>query len=345
MRAGLIGCGRISPMHLASIKKLDGVFLSAVCDTKEERAKNTALEYGCKYYTDYKNMILSESLDVVHICTPHYLHHDMAVFAASKGVHVITEKPMAISYEDAVDMVDKCRENGVTLSVIFQNRYNRAVQFIRSEHLKGILGRPLSARVIVTWDRNDEYYSNSDWKGTWDKEGGGVVIDQAIHSLDIVRYVLGREAKLVQADICNRRHKKFEIEDTAEGVIEFEDDILLSFYTMNYFTYDEPIDILFHFEKGLARITGDEGYISYSDGRQTMIKPLEEDRIDYGSGVKKYWGFCHYTEIGDIYSGIMENRQTAVNGEDCLKTQRIINAIYESGRSKNPILLSKDTEK
>lgn len=332
LRIGLIGCGRISPMHLASIKRINDARIISVCDIKEDRAAKTAEQYNCSYYLDYKEMIRKENLDIVHICTPHYLHHDMAVFAAENGVHVVTEKPMAIKYEDAVDMVNICSKNEVELAVIFQNRYNRAVQFIRNEIKSGRLGKPLAVRVIVTWDRNDDYYVKSDWKGTWDKEGGGVIIDQAIHSLDIARYILDLDVKNVQADLYNKRHKKFEIEDTAIGTIEFDQNIVLSFYTMNYFTYDAPIEIMFHCEKGTANIIGDEGYIYYDDGRCTTVKPLDDDKIDYGNGVKKYWGYCHFVEIEKIYECIREKRHVEISGEDCLKTQKMINAIYESGK-------------
>jgi predicted dehydrogenase len=333
LKAAIIGCGRIFSMHIESLKMLKDVEISAVCDIKKERAVRAAEKYNCKYYLDYKQMIVQEKPQVVHICTPHYLHNPMTVFAAEHGAHVITEKPMAIKYEDAVEMVKKCSYNNVTLSVMFQNRFNRAVSFVKEEIEKGNLGRPLSSRVIVTWDRSDDYYLKSDWKGTWEKEGGGVIIDQAIHSLDLVRFIVHKKALRVQANIYNRRHQKIDVEDAAEGLIEFEDDFLLNFYTMNYFTYDAPIEIMIHCEKGVVNIIGDEGYIDYEDGRQIHIKPLEEDVINYGEGVKKYWGYCHYTELKSIYKSIRNNSKSPLSGEDCLETQKIVNAIYDSGKT------------
>ncbi|WP_040213388.1 Gfo/Idh/MocA family protein [Clostridium polynesiense] len=340
IKAALIGCGRISPLHIVSIKRIKEAELAAVCDIKEERAENTAKEHNCKYYTDYKEMLLKERPDVVHICTPHHLHHEMTVFAAELGIHVITEKPMSISYEEAKSMVKSCKSNNVTLSVMFQNRFNRAVRFLRKEMLNGNLGKPLAARVIVTWNRSDEYYSHSGWKGTWDKEGGGVVIDQAIHSLDLVRYITGKKPLKVEANILNRRHNSIEVEDMAEGVIECEDNFTVSFYTMNYFTCDLPIDITFHCEKGIASILGDEGIILYEDGRRTSIPLLEEDKIDYGNNIKKYWGYYHFIEIKNIYENIQNNSSVEVSGEDALITQELINAIYQSGKTKEKVTLT-----
>ncbi len=339
LKTALIGCGRISPLHLVSISKIKESDLVAVCDIKKDKAEATAKEYDCNYYTDYKEMLLKERPEVVHICTPHYLHHEMTVFAAELGIHVITEKPMAISQDDAEEMVKSCKENNVTLSVMFQNRFNRAVRFLRREILKGALGKPLAARVIVTWSRSDEYYSKSDWKGTWEKEGGGVIIDQAIHSLDLVRYITGKRPLKVEASIIRRRHKSIEVEDLAEGIIECEDDFTVSFYTMNYFTCDLPIDITFHCEKGIASIIGDEGIIQYEDGRRTSIPLLEEDKIDYGNNIKKYWGYYHYIEIKSIYNNIENNYPVEVSGDDSLITQRLINAIYQSGKTNQIVEL------
>lgn len=340
-RVGLIGCGRISPMHLQSIKMIENCSITAVCDINQDIAKCTAEKYNCNYYTNYLEMLDKEALDTIHICTPHYLHHEMAIEAAKRGIHVITEKPMAINYNDAVDMVNTCNENNVTLSVLFQNRYNRGVQVIRDEIQKGNLGKVLSGRVIVTWNRSDEYYLKSDWKGTWEKEGGGVVIDQAIHSLDLVRYIVGKKAIKIDASIRNRNHKKVQVEDCAEGIIYFEDDFTLSFYTMNYFTSDLPIDITIHCERGTASIIGDEGYIEYLDGRRMSIKPLDSDKIDYGNNVKKYWGYCHYALIRKAYENIALGKDVEVRGEDCLETQKIINSIYESGLSGHSVLINK----
>jgi len=339
LKTALIGCGRISPMHLASISMLENSELVAVCDVKEERAVNAAEQYNCSYYTDYKKMLLEKKPDVVHICTPHYLHHSMACFAAEQGIHVVLEKPMAINYDDAVDMVHCCEKNHVTLSIMFQNRYNRAVRLIKEELEKENLGKVLSARIIITWNRNDDYYLQSDWKGTWDKEGGGVVIDQAIHSLDLVRFITGKKPLNVQANIYNRRHEKFQVEDCAEGVINFEDDFIVSFYTMNYFTTDAPLEIMLHCEKGVANIIGDEGYIDYVDGRHTSMKLQESDKIDYGNGFKKYWGYCHYVEIKKIYDALLKNDEVEVSGEDCILTQKIVNSIYESGKKGKTIYL------
>ena len=196
-RVGIIGCGSIFPMHSVSVVQQVNAELVAVCDIKEDRAKQRAEEYNCAYYLDYQEMIDKENLDVVHICTPHYLHAPMAVYAAEKGVHILTEKPMAIELADAYAMIEAAENSGVVLGVIFQNRYNPGSKLIKEVLDSGELGRLLSCKLSVTWKRTDEYYSLSDWKGTWELEGGGVVIDQAIHTPEeIERYCEQGPAKM-----------------------------------------------------------------------------------------------------------------------------------------------------
>ena len=164
-RVGVIGCGRISPFHGMPAKSQENAKLVACCDVKPERAKMRAKMFGCKAYTDFEEMIVKEKLDVVHICLPHYLHAPVAIRAMELGCHVLTEKPMAISFKQAQDMVKASKKTGKTLGVIFQNRYNAGSVLAKQAISSGSLGKILSARCIVNWMRTPEYYSSSDWKG------------------------------------------------------------------------------------------------------------------------------------------------------------------------------------
>ena len=183
LKVGIIGCGRISPFHGMPAKAQENVNLVACCDLKLERAKEKAKLFGCKKtYTDYEEMITKEKLDVVHICLPHYLHSPVTVRALELGCHVLTEKPMAISMEQAKKMVDAAKKTGKTLGVIFQNRYNAGSQLVKKCLDSGLLGKVKAAKCSVTWCRTPEYYTKSDWKGTWEMEGADD-LDQAIHTI------------------------------------------------------------------------------------------------------------------------------------------------------------------
>ena len=184
LRVGIVGCGCIFTMHATSADHLKNSKIVGVCDIKEDRANKAAEKYNCKAYYDYKEMINKDIIDVVHVCVPHYLHPIISKYAIEQGVNVLCEKPMSIKYEDGVRNVELAEEKGVKYGIIFQCRYNNASKLVKEYLDNGTLGKVISARVVLTWCKPDEYYSLSDWKGTWDKEGSGVVIDQAIHSRD-----------------------------------------------------------------------------------------------------------------------------------------------------------------
>ncbi len=332
-KVGIIGCGNIFPMHAVSVKRLDETEIVAVCDIKEDKADKRAKEFNCESYYDYEKMIDNEDLDVIHICTPHYLHHPMAVYAAQAGVNILTEKPMSIKLENARDMVQTADENNVTLGVIFQNRYNPGSKLIKDTLESGELGEILSGKLSVTWDRSDEYYTNSDWKGTWDKEGGGVLIDQAIHTMDLMRWFVNDEIDYIDATISNRAHDIIEVEDAAEGVIKYDNGIFTAFHTINYYTYDAPVEIELHCENGLAKIVKDKGIVELENGKKYVANRNPNETFDYGD-VKSYWGVSHIKQINNYYESLQKGVKPDIAGTDAIKTQEMICAIYESGKKE-----------
>lgn len=219
LKVGIVGCGNIFTMHATSCTHLPNAKLVGVCDIKKDRADKASKKYGVQAYYDYKELIDKEKIDLVHICVPHYLHPIISKYALERGVHVLCEKPMSIKYEDALENVRIAEQNGVKYGIIFQCRFNDTAKLVKENIVSGKLGKVLSARVVLTWCKPDEYYSLSDWKGTWDKEGGGVIIDQAIHSLDLANWFIDDEPVCVQAHLSNRGHEIMEVDDTGEGFI------------------------------------------------------------------------------------------------------------------------------
>ena len=338
-RVGIVGCGNIFPMHAVPVNMMKNAELVAVCDVKEDRAKAKAEKFKCKYYLDYREMIDNEALDVIHICTPHYMHAPISIYASNAGKHVLTEKPMSISLQDAEAMIKAADDSKTTLGVIFQNRYNNGSVLIKETLQSGALGKILSGRAIVTWMRTDEYYSKSDWKGTWDKEGGGVIIDQAIHTLDLMRWFVGSEIEYVDANIGNRAHNIIEVEDVAEGVIKYKNGAVTGFFTINYYTYDAPVEIELHCEKGIVKMVGDRASIRLDNGRELIadINQQEAAGVDFGEGTKSYWGISHIKQISNYYDCLGRGEKPEITGTEALKTQKMICAIYESGKTRKRI--------
>ena len=329
LKVAVVGCGGISVMHLDSIIALPESILVGVCDIKPERAEKAANKYNTKAYTDYMEMFKSEKPDVVHICLPHYLHTVVSKDAFNLGINVICEKPMSIKYQDALDAVEEAEKLNVKYGIIFQCRYNTTSELVKRRIIDGKLGAVKCGRTTLTWYRPDDYYDSSDWKGTWDKEGGGVVIDQAIHSLDLANWFIDSSPIEIQSTLHNRNHKIMIVEDSAEGLIKYENGVILSFYAMNNYLFDEPIEIRLLCENGTVRLSYDEAIINYNDGSVETVKNKPQTLVEY-SGGKSYWGTQHAVQIHQFYKSIIENEPLEISGREALKIQKIICDIYKN---------------
>ncbi len=330
LRVAVVGCGKISCRHLDAASSLDRAELVAVCDTKADRAKTASKKYGVSFYTDYKEMIKTEQLDAVHICTPHFLHGDMSRYALEHGIHVICEKPMSISVQDAESTVELAEQRGLRYGVIFQSRYHPSVRLVKQRINDGRLGRVLCGRVTLTWARSDEYYSSSDWKGTWDMEGGGVVIDQAIHSLDLANWLIDDTSVNVVSSLHNRYHSSICVEDTAEGAVFYRGGQILSFWVMNNYLVNEPIEIRLVCEHGTVNMSYNKAYINYSDGTQES-----SESVALSPDEKSYWGNKHIAQISNFYGSILGCEELEISGREALKIQKIVFDIYKSNDNPN----------
>lgn len=337
-QVGIVGCGAIFPMHAHSVAAVAEVEIAAVCDIRRERAERQAAKFGGRVYTDFAKMIDEASLDAVHICTPHYLHAPMAVYALEHGINVLVEKPMAIHFSDAQRMAAAQQVRGAALDVIFQNRFNTVSQKILQTLKDGKLGQVVCARAMVAWNRPDSYYSGSDWKGTWDKEGGGVLINQAIHTLDLMRFLIGSEVTAVEASLAQRKNTVIEVEDTAEGMVTFQNGAYGLFYATNCNACDSPVELILQCERGFIAMKGSAADITYENGRYVHLEPDTDAFLSYGDGIKDYWGFSHYIQISRFYDSLL-GRAERIDLQEALKTQQMLCAIYQSGRQRKRVAL------
>lgn len=333
LKVAVIGCGTISTRHLDAVVALEEAELVAVCDNKPDRANAAAEKYGVKSYVDYLEMLEKEELDAVHLCLPHYLHVPVAMDAMRAGVNVISEKPMSIAYEDAVAAVELAEECGVQYGVIFQCRYNTPSALVKQRILDGGLGPVKCGRTTLTWYRPDDYYDASDWKGTWDKEGGGVMIDQAIHSLDLANWMIDSTPVEVQSSLHNRNHKCMIVEDTGEGLIKYENGVLLSFFAMNNYLVNEPIEIRLLCENGNAIFSYNHAKIVYNDGTSEEVDNQPQRLVTYTDG-KEYWGLQHAVQIQQFYRSVLGLEELDISGREALKIQKIICDIYDNGSAE-----------
>jgi len=327
-KAAIIGMGTIAPMHVKSLEAAQ-VTIAAVCDKKADIAESFASKLNCKAFTDYEKMLEVGGFDVLHICLPHFLHAPVAVSALEKGFHVLCEKPMATNVDDAEKMIAAAEKSGAVLGVILQNRYGPGASLIKETIESGALGKAQGGWLRVTWNRGESYYKNSDWRGKWATEGGGVLINQAIHTFDMMAHLLGHPTS-VTASIANRAHPSIEVEDVSEGVIHFKD-VSVSFFVNTYHPYDAPASLELVFENGKVALTGEDAVIEMNDGQKKSAgADVEAQRV---FGMKSYWGVSHVKQIKAFYESLAKGIYPKTGGADGLRTQRLINGIYESAKS------------
>lgn len=335
MKAAVIGCGNVSVMHFNALKSNPDTEIVAVADIKPERANQKAEEFGAKAYYDFDELIEKEEIDCVHICTPHYLHTPMAVKALKKGINVLLEKPCSVSIKEIKELRLAQAESGKQLGICFQNRYNACVREAKRIIDSGEYGKVKSVRAFVTWNRGEKYYSD-DWHGTLDKECGGVLINQAIHTMDLVQY-LGGECQNVTAHISNDSLKGIiEVEDTANALLELKNGVTAVFYATLAYAENSDVFIEISLENGKLRLEGEKLYSFDGDGKSTEISE-KSDTVYHG---RRYWGSGHSALINDYYYCLKTGNKFKIDAIEGGKAAMIVAACYESSKSGKKIDIS-----
>lgn len=336
-KVGVIGCGRISAVYLDAFRRMgDTLSVRFAVDKVKSRADAFAEHFqGCGS-ADTLEALLEQPLDAVHVLTPHFLHREHAVACLRAGFHVLTEKPIATTLEDADAMIGAAVNSGRQLGVIFQNRYIEGIQEAKRLIDSGELGQLTGAWSTLNWHRPPSYYQ-CDWKGTWEKEGGGVVIDQAIHSIDLVRHLMGCEVQSICGHIDRRVLTNIEVEDVADAAIRYENGAVHSFFACNYYTENSPIRVELCGTKGKVLLTGTTVQI-HQDG----CSPYDvEPTIGRRTQGESYWGGYHLAQLRDFYSSLEAGRPVPINPEDAKRTLEVVLGIYRSSKENKTVFLTK----
>ena len=318
-RVGLNGCGGISAVHAQILQELEETELTACADVIPERAER----YGCAAYSDWRAMLDREKPDAVHLCTPHYLHPAMAAEAAGRGIAVFTEKPPAIDAAGWEQVKEAAKR--VPVGICFQNRYHPHIRSCMDFLRDGTFGALRGIRAFVTWHRTAEYYAAADWKGKWDTEGGGALINQAIHTLDLIIGFLGAPD---QAEAAMRNHHLrgcIEVEDTAEICLQRGNTRALLFAS-NAYSQDAPVLIELHFDQAVIRLEGDLMTI-LRDGRREEISCETDPAIG-----RSYWGSGHKACIADFYRSMDTGMPYQNAPASCEATMQTLLKLYAECR-------------
>lgn len=312
MKTAIIGLGNMGKVH-AELAVEQGNELVAVCDTACELLANYPTAKG---FTDYIEMLDKVKPDVVHICTPHYLHAQMIIDVLERNINVLCEKPLCIKEEDIGRILEAEKNSTGILAVCHQNRYN-ASNLYAKDYLKD--KTIISATANVVWSRGEDYYASGAWRGKWATEGGGVLINQALHTLDLVQWLVGMPETAV-GTISNNTHRNcIEVEDTAALIFKGKTDI--SFFATTSAGTDFPVEITVSTDAGIVNIFPD--YVIVNGEIKTFDK---DDRI-YG---KACYGSGHGRLIADFYDHIKHGDKFQTCGEEAAKVVRLILAAYKS---------------
>lgn len=327
-RVALVGCGVISKTHLEAILAA-GQTLVALCDIDTEKANHLAASRGLAgvpVYPDYETMLEAEKPDVVHICTPHDLHAPMSVAALKRDIHALCEKPLAISEEQLQAVMEAERNSKAMLGVCHQNRYEPNMR-----RLKELVENdsPVGGYANVIWKRDADYYRSGTWRGTQKHEGGGVLINQALHTLDLMQWIFGMP-RCVTAHISNDFHKgEIEVEDTAACTFEGENGSRWQFFATTASAADFPVQLDLRLASGKL--------VEAQNHQFTVDHRLLSGENDTGSG-KWVWGNGHRELVADFYRHIRENRPFWLNGAEGAKVVRMILAAYRSEGNRTHII-------
>jgi len=334
---GIIGCGRIFPLHAQAAKDMKEVELVAVADIIEERARRGAEKFGARaFYTDYRALLDRKDIDLVSICLPHHLHAQATIDAAKRGKHVLCEKPIAINEEEAKRMIEDCRRQKVKLAIVSQNRYNDASQKLYKAYQENKFGRLVLGCAEVKNHKDQSYYEHDKWRGRWETEGGGTLTTQAYHTLDLLCWIMG-PVKSVSAHIATLTHN-IEVEDTATVTLEFESGALGEISSTNSSLIGFSTRLEIHGEKGSATIQ-DNHIVYWNFPDAPKEEKISGRNLQIGSIPNRGYGKSHPRQIREVVEDVLEDREPLVSGEEALKTSQIIWAIYKSAKSGRKVVI------
>ncbi len=336
IRIGLIGCGTIGRIHAGMIHELDNFELAAVADTNPALTEELVKKYGCSQFADYREMLKSDGIDMVSVCVPPAMHYQVVIDAAGAGKHVAVEKPMDVILEHADRMIEECSKYGVMLSVISQHRFDNIIVSLKKAVESGRLGRLLMGTARTIWYRDMDYYKGNSWRGTF-ANGGGALMNQSIHYIDLLQYLMG-DVEAVSATCKTLLHKSIEVEDTGIAVLKFKNGAVgtIEGTTVAYPGLFSELNI--YGENGTVSIKNDKlDFYKIKDGTIPEFDELAARQNTDAAAVSKAEDLdtsSHKKQYEDIARALNENRKPMINGEEGRKALAIVNAIYEASEKQ-----------
>lgn len=333
LRYALIGCGRISPNHIAAAIE-NNLNIVALCDTLmdkvEEKLQHFNLSDGIKKHLNYKEMLEKEQLDLIAITTESGKHADIALDCIEAGSNLIIEKPIALSLEDADKIIEKAKKKGVKVSACLQNRFNKSVQKIREAIESGRFGRLFHGTAHIRWNRGEEYYKQAAWRGTWEQDGGALM-NQCIHNIDLLRWMMGNEIIEVIGMTDNVNHDFIDVEDFGIALVKFANGSygLIEGTTNIYPTNLEETLYIFG-EKGTVKAGGKSLNVIEEWFFADALDNSDDVKAKYYENPPSLYGFGHTPLYADVIESVENDRKPFVTAADGRRALELVLAIYKS---------------
>lgn len=342
VRFGIIGAGMIAAFHAEAIKSVENAELKAVYDSDPARARDFAAKQGIAAYTNFEEFLTKAPIDAVTIATPTGLHGAVAIPAARAGKHVLCEKPLDTTPEKSQSIIDACRENKVILSPVFQYRFGAGAMTIKSAIDAGRFGRILFVSGKIKWWRNQEYYDSGVWRGTWALDGGGCLMNQSIHTIDLMLHFGGEPAE-VFGYTATRTHQGIEVEDNACAVIRFKSGAMGVIESSTSCAPGLPSRIEVSGERGTAAIESDDiaqwRFADVDPGDAGILANIRGQSL--GDGASDPKGISvegHRRQIEDMTRAIIHSSRPAIDGSQAKIPVELICGIYNSMETGRPYI-------
>lgn len=338
-RAAVIGCGDISALHLAAISGMKDAVLVAVGDADPQRLASASHAHGVPGFSDHVRLLEEIRPDVVHVCTPHHTHAGIAIDALDRGVSVILEKPVAHTRDEANRLLEAASRSTAKIAVCFQNRYNAPAQAAHDLLSSGTVGKIAGAAATVIWYRSPEYYLDRPWRGRWSTAGGGLLMNQAIHTLDLLQWLVGPVARVRGSASTRHLDNLIEVEDTADMVLTHENGARSVFYTTLAHVANAPVSLEIVAEHATLTLCGDLT-VTWADGR---VDTVEERALP--TGERAYWGVSHELLIADFYARLHTDSPFWIDAVEARKSFDIIQDVYDQSYPERAGWIEQNTER
>jgi len=337
LKIGIVGCGTIAYVQAEAIQESKNAELHSVFSLPEITAKNCGEKFSVNWYSDWDRFISDAELDAVSICVPSGKHLDLGVKAAEAGKHVIVEKPIEVTLKRANTLLEKCKEKNVQLAVIYQTRFMPEIMKLKEQIEQNEIGNIFMGDAYIKWFRDQAYYDSGAWRGTFELDGGGVLINQGIHTVDLLQWFMG-DVDTVYGKVGTFTHKNLEVEDNAVAVIKYKSGAIGVIEGSTSVQPAQSRRIELHGNKGTIVIdNNDVKVLSPGTEEQDAIKEKE-----VAGGASPLAGFSiepHKKQFEAIVDAINSDSEPPVSGEDSLKSLAIVLAIYESSKLNTEINL------